>query len=533
MPRPSLSRRSFLGKCGASGAAALTIPAHAGDAPSQVRSYHLSISPDSLRADPELLDLAHHAGVTDVWLTGFLYGHWISPLEEFFPHWRQKIERRGMSAHLINVPFGHPGDSLGAKSGNVPLTPPEHWRLAVRPDGTTYAGTSLHPPSTEENCAAMRRIQAAGVKRVFLDDDFRLARGPGVIGGCFCPEHKREFLREAALGEAAWQDLVAAAARRELTRILRDWVEFQCNQLTACFLAQKRIAPGVQLGTMVMYMGSEKAGIRLTDYRDVPFRVGEFMFNDRSFAPVKGKTDELFSCLFHRRFARPELAYSETTAFPADQLSARNMAAKLTVSTLSDVRNTMFMSGLTPFPRQHWQTLAPAMKQHAELHRKIAGHRPHGPFKHYWGEASRYVGDDNPFSLFLALGVPFEVTDELARDGMTFLSDADARTIGTSPTPGTALLARPQANLPRSIRPIPESLSELFAWKREILPRLKAVPYVEGEVPVVCAWFPTARAVLVWNLNERREEIILRLGTSRRVAAVEGLGVVLMEGISR
>ena len=315
-------------------------------------------------------------------------------------------------------------------------------------------------------------------------------------------------------------------------RILRDWVEFQCNQLTACFLAQKRIAPGVQLGTMVMYLGSEKAGIRLTDYRDVPFRVGEFMFNDRSFAPVKGKTDELFSCLFHRRFARPELAYSETTAFPADQLSARNMAAKLTVSTLSDVRNTMFMSGLTPFPRQHWQTLAPAMKQHAELHRKIAGHRPHGPFKHYWGEASRYVGDDNPFSLFLALGVPFEVTGELARDGMTFLSDADARTIGTSPTPGTALLARPQANLSRSIRPIPESLSELFAWKREILPRLKAVPYVEGEVPVVCAWFPTARAVLVWNLNERREEIVLRLGTSRRVAAVEGLGVVLMEGIS-
>ena len=163
------------------------------------------------------------------------------------------------------------------------------------------------------------------------------------------------------------------------------------------------------------------------------------------------------------------------------------MAAKLAVSTLSDVRNTMFMSGATPFPRQHWQTLAPAMKQHAELHRKIAGHRPHGPFKHYWGEASRYVGDDNPFSLFLALGVPFEVTGELARDGMTFLSDADARAIGTSPTPGTALLARPQANLPRSIRPIPESLSELFAWKREILPRLEAVPYVEGEVPVVCA----------------------------------------------
>jgi hypothetical protein len=134
---------------------------------------------------------------------------------------------------------------------------------------------------------------------------------------------------------------------------------------------------------MVMYLGSEKAGIRLTDYRDVPFRVGELMFNDRSFAPVKGKTDELFSSLFHRRFVRPELAYSETTAYPANELSAGNMAAKLAVSTLSDVRNTMFMSGLTPFPREHWQTLGPAMKQHADVHRKIAGHTPRKPLKHY------------------------------------------------------------------------------------------------------------------------------------------------------
>lgn len=172
------------------------------------------------------------------------------------------------------------------------------------------------------------------------------------------------------------------------------------------------------------------------------------------------------------------------------------------------------------------------MKQHAEVHRKIAGHTARGPLKHYWGEASCHVGDDNPFSLFLALGVPFEVTSELARDGMTFLSDADARSIGTTPAVGTRLLARPQTGLPRSVRPTPESLRELFAWKREILPRLEAVPYVEGNVPVVCAWFPTARAVLIWNVNERRQEIALRLGISRRLATVEGLGVALFEDVA-
>jgi len=112
---------------------------------------------------------------------------------------------------------------------------------------------------------------------------------------------------------------------------------------------------------MVMYLGAEKAGIRLADYRDVPFRVGELMFDDGSFGLVKGKTNELFSSLFHRRFARPELAYSETTAYPANRLSAENMAAKLAVSTLSDVRNTMYMSGLTAFPREHWHTLVPKL----------------------------------------------------------------------------------------------------------------------------------------------------------------------------
>ncbi|MGC8642671.1 MAG: hypothetical protein ACP5XB_22665, partial [Isosphaeraceae bacterium] len=485
-----LSRRGFLGSCGALSAAALAPALRASAAPAVARTYHLSTSPQAIRDDPELLDLAHRAGVTDVWLTGFLYGHWLYPVDEL-PRWLKKIEARGMSAHLINVPLGHPGDSLGARSGDVPLTPPTHWRLAVRPDGTTYAGTSLHVPATEENRAALRKIQAAGVRRAFLDDDFRLARGPGVIGGCFCVEHKRRFLHATGHNENAWQDLIHDRARRELSRIVRDWVEFQCNQLSACFLAQRQAAPSVQLGIMVMYLGSEKAGIRLADYRDVPFRVGELMFNDHAFAPVKGKTDELFSALMHRRFARPELAFSETTAFPADQLSARNMAAKLAVSTIADVRNTMFMSGITAFPREHWQTLGPAMKRHAELHRKIVGHAPRGPLKHYWGEASRFVGDDNPFSLFLALGIPFEVTSTLCKDGFTFLSDADARQLGAARSPGTVLLARPQAGLADSIRPIPESLKDLFAWKQEVLPKLEEVPYVEDQVPVVCTWYPS------------------------------------------
>ena len=49
----------------------------------------------------------------------------------------------------------------------------------------------------------------------------------------------------------------------------------------------------MNIGIMVMYLGSEKAGIRLENYRQVPFRVGELMFDDKSFGKVKGKTGSL------------------------------------------------------------------------------------------------------------------------------------------------------------------------------------------------------------------------------------------------
>jgi hypothetical protein len=182
---------------------------------------------------------------------------------------------------------------------------------------------------------------------------------------------------------------------------------------------------------MVMYLGSEKSGIRLADYTGALFRVGEGHFNDGDFGPLKGKTDELFSVLFHRRFTPPRLSFSETTAYPANALSASNMAAKLVISSLADVRNTLFMSGLTPFPESHWATLGTAMRKNALIHARIAGHRARGPFKHFWGEAGRFAGTEaRPYSLFLACGVPFEVVDRPQGPGYTFLDTVDARAVG-------------------------------------------------------------------------------------------------------
>jgi len=519
------NRRQFLRTAGKAGLASILLPACSRHniklpAPAQYRGHHhVCFASEAIQLDPNLLPAIHAAGVTDVWLTGFFYGHWPYPIENIHQA-INTIEKFGMGAHIVNIPLGHPGDSLGSRDGKMPLTPPEHWSIAVRTDGTTYAGTSLHSPATEENQAALRQLQAIGIKNVFLDDDFRLARFAGIIGGCFCDRHRRKFLDLHGYNMSKWNELLGDINDRNLSPILENWVEFTCDELTDSFRAQQTAAPSIRLGIMVMCLGSEKAGIRLTDYANLPLRVGEGAFNDHDFAPVKNKTTELFSALFHRRFVKPENAFSETTAYPVNNLSAANIAAKLAVPLLADVRHTMFMSGVTPYPIDRWEIIAPAIRNQKFLREKIAGHQPRGPFKHYWGQHSRYVGDDNPYSLFLAIGIPFEVTEIPADNGWTFLSDFDARAAqeGFFKSNGTAFVYRPQAGaqLPAG-QTVAESLESLFEFRRRLIPQLKGIPYVEEEVPAVCAWYPSVQTVLLWNLTEEKQNLTVNFNGRRPV----------------
>ena len=522
------SRRRWLTTV--AGAALATPFAMHGKSPaSKRRDFHVCLAPPLIESEPALLDIVRAAGVETVWLAGFFYGFKPYPTEQIIRAQRLAA-RAGLRAELITIPLGHPGDSLGSRDGEFPLTPPQRWRLGERFDGKRYSGTSLHAPATEENAAALRDLRRLGFRQAFVDDDFRLARGPGEIGGCFCAEHRAEFLQKHGFVDARWTELLDDVRARRLTKLLRAWVDWTCDQLTASFRVQQR-AFGGEFGNMVMYLGAEKAGIRLRDYRRALVRVGELMFDDASFSRVKGKTDELFSVLFHRRFAAPDRAFSETTAYPADKLSAANMAAKLTISTIADVRHTMFMSGLTPFPRAHWTTLGPAMREQARLHELVAGHRPRGPFKHVWGEAQRYVGNDQPFSLWLATGVPFEVVEEPARDGWNFLSDFDAREWPqTKPHFSGHLVARkePSVETPR-LEVVPENLEALFAFKRRIRTALANVPVVEEETPVVCAWYPSAKRVLLWNLLPEPRRVTVNCCGRQRAAELGALGSTVLD----
>ena len=499
-------RRDFLKTTGILGSAALFgfIPS-ARSNKQNCRTFSLCTNTETLTKNPDFFDLIVNSGVTDVWLPFFLNGYWAFPMEEI-QIWRRRFEKKGIGVQILTVPLGHPGNSLGG----LPEfdSTPKNWPRGVDIDGNKYSGTSVHPIITEENASVIRKVGKAGFKKLFLDDDFRLARTPGKIGGCFCNDHRGEFLSRYGYSVNDWETLRQQIKDRHLSDLTRNWINFNCDILTNSFKEQQAASPEVKLGIMVMYLGSEKAGIRLTDYKGSLMRVGELMFDDRAMTPVKGKTDELFSALFHRRFVVPELAYSETTAYPEDKLSATNMAAKLHITTIADIRNTMMMSGLKPFPFTHWSTLAPAMRKAASLHRIIAGQKPEGPLKHYWGESSRLVGDDKPYSLFLASGIPFEVTDVPAKDGWTFLSDFDFTDIATNRlvSYGTTFVYRAKTGTnPTGARFLEENLNDIYAFKKEIIPQLGQIPYVSENLPVVCAWYPKIKKVLLWNLSESKE----------------------------
>jgi len=490
---------------------------------SKYRNFGLCVNTKTLNSYPDFINIISSSGINEVWIPLFINGYWPYPIGDVLL-WKERFEGKGIAVNILSVPFGHPGGSLG-DSRNLDITP-EYWPKRIDIEGNKYSGTSVHPNITQENISVIQKVEKSGFNKLFLDDDFRLAGAPGTIGGCFCDDHQHEFFNKYGYSNIDMDVLKQSIKNRELNSILRNWIDFNCDQLTNSFKAQQDAAPNVQLGIMVMYLGSEKAGIRLSDYSGSIMRVGEFMFNDEYFSPVKGKTDELFSSLFHRRFVKPEMAFSETTAYLPDKLSPENMAAKLHISTITDVRNTTFMSGLDPFPFTHWSTLVPAMKKAGNMHEKIAGQKLMGPFKHYWGEQSRMVGDDKPYSLFLASGVPFEVTDTPASDGWTFLSGFDVKDLssGALKSKGTTFIYGSNEDKKLSgMRFIPENLKEIFAFKHEIIPFLNGVPYVVGDKPVVCAWYPLIKTVLLWNVSETKESFTVKLDNKTYSIEIRGL----------
>lgn len=469
-----------------------------------------------------MIELWKEAGVTDIWLAPYFYGSY-APADEFDAAVKRALDA-GYRVHFITVPVGHPG-----------ATPPEdvkpRWKPYEHFNGETRWGVSVHEGAAADCVESVRKIaDKYGPCDLFLDDDFRFAIQPENVGGCVCPECKADFMRVSGFSAARWDALIADLRASNDTKDARTWLDYFCDRMTKTFRDTQAASPEVDLGIMVMGMGSEKAGIRLDDYRGALFRVGEWMFTNAQYDSTKNKTIELFSVLLHRRFVPPGRAFSETTII--QDLSAENYVSKLSTSTLADVRNTMFMC---PIPASYWKLIKPRMEREAKYHEKLLGAKPRGPFKHFWGLADRYCAGYNAYSLFLATGVPFEVCDEIPKDGWTFLGDYSAHEIerGELESKGSQCVAR-FASSSNRFQQVPETFDELFKFRKTLLPQLQAegVPYVEEETPVVLGWYPDAKACYLWNVERQEKTVALRVGEKKVAVPLKGLdsALVLLDG---
>ena len=77
---------------------------------------------------------------------------------------------------------------------------------------------------------------------------------------------------------------------------------------------------------------------------------------------------------------------------------------------------------------------------------------------------------------------------------------------------------------------VPETLDALFAFKRRIRPSLANVPVVEEETPMVCAWYPSAKRVLLWNLLPEPRRVTVSFRGRQRLAELGPLGSAVLEG---
>ena len=509
---------------------------------SKTRQFHLSVTvndvlfeglqendkpmppdPRAIQLKAEVMsELWKEAGVTDVWLNPYSYG--LFPESEKFDAAVRRSLDAGYRVHFITVPVGHPGANFAPQIA-------ERWKPYEHFDGSSGWGVSVHEGCAEDCVKSVRHIaDKYGPCDVFLDDDYRFAVQPENVGGCVCAECKADFMKKAGFSESRWDALIADLRAGNDAKDARLWLDYFCDRMTQTFRATQAASPEVDLGIMIMGMGSEKAGIRLDDYREALVRVGEWMFTNAQYDSTKNKTIELFSSLLHRRFVPPGRAFSETTII--QDLSAENYVSKLSVSTLSDVRNTMFMC---PIPASYWGLIAPRMKREAAFHNRIVGAKAKGPFKHFWGLADRYCAGYNAYSLFLATGVPFEVCDELPSDGWTFLGDYSAKEIerGELASKGGNRVARINSQTWRFSQ-VPETFEELFKFRRGLLPQFKSqgIPYVEEETPVVLGHYPEARAMYLWNVEKEDKVVTLRKGDKTVSVPLKSLdsAMVLEEG---
>ncbi|GGD52397.1 hypothetical protein [Paenibacillus nasutitermitis] len=354
----------------------------------------------------ELIANMKKAGIQKIWIAGFFSGKMVD-MEEL-KEAKAFAEAHGFEVGSVTIPIGHPGNSLNPDDPDLDLEIPDRWHYRVNNLGeTVYFCGAIDNCLIEDNGQAAKRLYEAGFHEVFLDDDLRVGNFNALIEGCYCDVCISEF-NEIYKHQETRASLMRQITEKLSTELMKDWVAFQCEKITAVIKATN--IEGVQPGIMVMHFGDERHGIDIPTIRnqipDTLFRVGELQFNDASFTKPYAKAEEMLGIAYHLNFMDKQFAYSESTIFPPRSLKEHNLVYKAKMAIASGLENVLFMSGTWVLEESYWKAIADALPVLREFDKAGAGVERHYPVHLAYGTHGAYAEPIVPTSLPVLAGLP-------------------------------------------------------------------------------------------------------------------------------
>ncbi|MEG2720801.1 MAG: hypothetical protein RR914_05690, partial [Oscillospiraceae bacterium] len=248
--------------------------------------FSYSVSADTVlyhKDSEKRLELLKKANVSVIWLFGYFFGKFDASFSDMKLA-KAKLEKLGFEVNVINLPFGHPGNSLDPTDGNVELCLPKDWTYRVNEDNEKvyYCGCA-NETLVKANKLAVKQLKENGFTKIFWDDDLRQGECSEKVQGCFCDDCIEKFNKQYKYNFTRLQ--LKEEIKNINSEITQNWIEFNCEKVTN-FMREMNIE-GVQNGIMVMFEGDERQGISIKNIKkELPnclVRVGESHFSDEDF----------------------------------------------------------------------------------------------------------------------------------------------------------------------------------------------------------------------------------------------------------
>ncbi|CAI6086762.1 hypothetical protein [Cohnella sp. JJ-181] len=501
----------------------------------------------------ELVERMKQAGIQKLWIAGFFSGKMVD-IEEL-KEAKAFAESHGFEVGAVTIPIGHPGNSLNPDDPDLDLEIPKTWHYRVDNLGeTVYFCGAIDSCLIEDNGKAARLLREAGFREVFLDDDLRVGNFNAQIEGCYCDACLAEFNESYGHRETR-ESLMAQLTRKQNAALMKDWVAFQCDKITAVMEATRD--EGVQAGIMVMHFGDERHGIDIPAIRaripNALFRVGELQFNDASFTKPYAKAEEMLGIAYHLNFLDRSFAYSESTIFPPRSLQPHNLVYKAKMAIASGLENVLFMSGTWVLEENYWRAIADALPVLRELDQAIAGAARSYPVHLAYGTHGAYAEPIVPTSLPVLAGLPvkpvradqdseggelllffgaYELTEAWQRKLPSYRQVIFDRTAALHNKEVLDRLAPDAANLSiwdhqTTARPSNEEISRL---QRRVGEGNWHFPRMAEGSNIGLIWLREHGRAILFNLLETENRGVLEMSGSRYPVSLKALSFAIVDG---